>query len=98
MHTPTPFLITFTKPVVFKDRANTITHSYEPGDVIQATAKVSLHYVTAVGGIYDDEARPLHPDELVTYAHVNGDEDCNPRFRQYAKDPLPAWATSIKLD
>ena len=89
-----PFLIAITKPVIFRDRAGVMTHSYEPGTVLQATAKVNLHYVTVVGGIYDDEARPLHPDELVTYSHGAGED----RFRQYAKDPLPVWATYPRLE
>lgn len=94
---PIPFLIVFTKQVIFKDRTGTITETFEINDIIPATADTGSHYVTTHGGIYHDEARKVEGEELVHYAHINGG-NYKYRFRQYAKDTIPPWATDLKLE
>ena len=37
----------------------------------------------------------IDPEPQVTYCHSSS-LDGRPRFRQYAKDPLPAWAVDVK--
>jgi hypothetical protein len=93
---PTPFLIAFVQPVAFHDMGGNLTKRFETGDVIHATADTGTHYVTTMGGIYHDEARRVDGEELITYAHQNGDGKI--RFRQHAKDTLPPWAVDFKLD
>ena len=89
-----PFLIVFTKQVTFRDSEGTILRDYSVGDVVQATADTGHYYVTPMGGIYHDEARIVNGLELITY--INSDP--NVRFRQYAKDQIPAWASCFRLD
>ena len=88
------FLIAFTQPVTFKDMNGTVLKAYQPGDVVVATADAGAHFVTAMGGIYKDEARKVDGEELITYA--NGAQ--LDRYRQYAKDPVPVWGTDIRLE
>lgn len=93
---PTPFLIVITKQIDFKDRQGNILKGYRVGDVLEATADTGDYFVTSMGGIYHDEARIVNGLELITYAHQNGDG--NIRFRQYAKDAIPVWATDLQID
>jgi hypothetical protein len=97
MNKTTPFLIAFTQPVIFRDRTGTVLKTYEIGDVVPATADNGSHFETAMGGIYHTEARKVDGEELITYAHANGGS-YKYRFRQFVKDPLPAWACDFKLD
>ena len=93
---PTPFLITFTKDVTFKDRMDNVLREFKVGDVTEATADTGSYFVTTMGGIYHDEARGVNGLELITYRHMNGDD--NIRFRQYAKDVTPPWARDFRMD
>ena len=92
---PIPFLIVITKQVTFRDSEGTILRDFSVGDVIQATADTGSYFVTSMGGIYHDEARTVNALELITYSNRD-DESC--RFRQYAKDQIPPWATNFRLD
>lgn len=93
---PTYFPITFTSKVVFKNDRGERVKTYEVGDVISASFYTGTYFVTPMGGIYNDEARRVDGEEQVTYGHKNGDSGI--RFRQYAKDALPAWAVDVRLD
>ena len=93
---PTPFLIVITEKVTFKDRTGTVLKVYEVGDVIYATAELNHCYATTMGGIFFTEARKVEGEELITYAHQNGDGTV--RFRQYAKDTMPPWSVEHKLE
>ena len=88
------FYIVFTKAVTFRDSEGTIIRTYEVGDVVTATADTGTYFVTSTGGIHHDEARLVNGLELITYTNT----DPNVRFRQYAKDTVPAWANDLQLD
>lgn len=92
---PTPFLIVFTKQVTFRSSEGAILADFMPGDIIKATTDTGAYFITTMGGIYHDEARTLNALELISYSNM-GDESV--RFRQYAKDEVPAWATNIRID
>ena len=94
MLNPIPFLIAFTKDVTFRDSEGTIIRAFNKGDVVTATADTGTYFVTTMGGIYHDEARRVNGLELITYINT----DPNVRFRQYAKDTVPAWANDLQLD
>ena len=95
MKTPEPFLIVFIIPVVFRDVTGAVVQEYAVGDVVTASSQTQSYYVTTMGGIYFNEARPLDDEEPVTYAHVNSDDST--RFQQYAGDALPPWAVRVRL-
>lgn len=54
-----PFLIEFTKPVIFRDNTGTIVKEYAVGERVTATAKSEHYYVTGMGGIYFHEAKEV---------------------------------------
>jgi hypothetical protein len=87
----TSFNIVITHPVFFKDNTGTVVKTYIAGDVVKASA--DTYFVTSMGGIYHDEARRVGPEEMLTYEHLGGN-----RFRQYAKDALPVWATVVRVE
>lgn len=51
--------IEFIKEVIFKDMFGTILRVYNIGDRIQYTAKSKHYWITAMGGIYFDEAKEV---------------------------------------
>jgi len=51
--------------------------------------------VTTINNISHDEARVVNGLELITYSNQHNEQV---RFRQYAKDEVPAWATNLRLD
>lgn len=58
---PVPFKILLTRDVTFRDRTDAITHEFKIGDILVATHDMQSggYFVTAVGGIYHDEARRI---------------------------------------
>lgn len=93
---PTPFLIVFTQDVTFKDRMDNVIREFKVGDITDATADNGTYFVTSMGGVYKEEARVVNGLELITYRHMNGED--NIRFRQYAKDAAPPWARDFRID
>lgn len=91
---PIPFLIVITHPVTFSDQMGNVLKAYAVGDITQATNDNGSYFTTSMGGIYHSEARVVNGLELITYQHEGG--TC--RFRQYAKDQIPAWATDLRID
>ena len=60
---PVRFKILFTRDVTFRDCTGAITHEFKIGDSIEATHEIrgngGGYFVTAVGGIYYDEAKRI---------------------------------------
>jgi len=50
------FQIKFTKRVVFRDMNQNVQKVYEIGDTCNATHDTGAYFVTAMGGIWHDEA------------------------------------------
>lgn len=48
--------IEFTKEVIFKDMLGNVVKVYSIGDRLKYTYKFDTYWVTAMGGIYFDEA------------------------------------------
>jgi hypothetical protein len=92
--TNTPFLIAFTKQVTFRNSEGVIIGDFSVGDIITATHDTGTHFLTLHGGVSHEEARVVNGLELITYLNP-GTTD---RFRQYAKDRVPSWATDIRVD
>lgn len=89
-----PILIVFTKQVTFRDSEGAILRDFSVGDVVSAH-DVGAYFITSMGGVYYEEARPLNGLELISYSNT-GDETV--RFRQYARDTIPPWATNLRID
>jgi hypothetical protein len=50
------FTIVFTKRVVFKDLSGNVKKVYDVGSEVRATHDTGAYYITAMGGIWHDEA------------------------------------------
>jgi hypothetical protein len=53
------FTIRFTKQVVFRDRAGSVVKVFAPGKTIEATGQGAGYFLTAMGGIWFDEAEKV---------------------------------------
>ncbi len=60
-----------------------------PEDVLNA-----VNIILKQHGITREQVRYPHHDKIVTYAHV--ESPAGARYRQYARDPLPHWATDVR--
>lgn len=53
------FKIRATKRIVYKDQSGAEIKVYEIGDLIDATGATQTYWITAMGGIYFDEAEAV---------------------------------------